>query len=386
MDFNKTKLRSIAGYGALLILLYWSLHNLKLLGGWTTSILSLFLPFILGLVLAFIINVPMVQIEKILFKKAKGRLKSMSRMLSLVLTIALLVGLIFVVLFLVVPQLAGSITMLGNSIPGYINEASRWATQLTLQYPELFQSFASINMDWNSILNSTMSFIESAFTSLLTSTVNIAAGVFSGLLSFFLAVVFAVYILLQKEALREQAVKVLYSFAPKGRSDRLMYIAALTNRTFTSFLSGQCLEAIILGILFFISMSILRLPYALMISVLTGFTALIPIFGAFIGCAVGAFLILMVNPMQALWFLILFIIIQQLEGNLIYPKVVGGSIGLPAIWVLLAVTVGGSAMGIAGMLIFIPLCSVLYTLLWEAVEKRKTNGAPRREEVNEKIT
>ncbi|MEG1875661.1 MAG: AI-2E family transporter, partial [Angelakisella sp.] len=147
--------------------------------------------------------------------------------------------------------------------------------------------------------------------------------------------------------------------------------SGLTNRAFTSFLSGQCLEAVILGMLFFVTLSILRFPYALLISVLTGFTALIPIFGAFIGCAVGAFLILMIQPMQAVWFIILFIVIQQLEGNLIYPKVVGGSIGLPSIWVLLAVTVGGSAMGIAGMLLFIPICSVLYTLLWEAVDRRK---------------
>ena len=197
-----------------------------------------------------------------------------------------------------------------------------------------------------------------------------AMSILGGLLTAVLAAVFSVYILLQKEKLGAQCKKLLYAFLPQERAGQALSIAALSSRTFASFLSGQCLEAVILGCLFFIAMSVLRFPYALMISVLVGFTALIPLFGAFIGCAVGAFMILIIDPMRALWFVILFLVLQQIEGNLIYPKVVGGSVGLPSIWVLVAVTIGGSTMGIAGMLLFIPLCSVLYALLRRTVYER----------------
>ncbi|MEG0754384.1 MAG: AI-2E family transporter, partial [Angelakisella sp.] len=236
--------------------------------------------------------------------------------LSLVLTLLLVAGLIFVVLFLVVPELAKSITMLGNNIPDFLKEVQTWSEELAAQYPEIFVGIATIDMDWQSIINQAITIVQAGLTGFLTSIVSVASGVFSGLLSFFLALVFGIYVLLQKEKLREQAVEVLYAFTPKQRADRIMSVASLTGRTFSSFLTGQCVEAVILGLMFFVSMSIFRLPYTLLVSVLTGFAALIPIFGAFIGCAVGAFLILMVNPMQAVWFLLLFIIIQQVEGNL----------------------------------------------------------------------
>ncbi|MEG0944359.1 MAG: AI-2E family transporter [Angelakisella sp.] len=371
MKTQRSELKVAAIYGALLILLYWAMQNLDTLSGWFRVGLGLFAPFLLGLIIAFVINVPMAALEKALFGTATGKKRKLARSLSLVLTLLLVAGLIFVVLFLVVPELAKSITMLGNNIPDFLKEVQTWSEELAAQYPEIFVGIATIDMDWQSIINQAITIVQAGLTGFLTSIVSVASGVFSGLLSFFLALVFGIYVLLQKEKLREQAVEVLYAFTPKQRADRIMSVASLTGRTFSSFLTGQCVEAVILGLMFFVSMSIFRLPYTLLVSVLTGFAALIPIFGAFIGCAVGAFLILMVNPMQAVWFLLLFIIIQQVEGNLIYPRVVGGSIGLPSIWVLLAVTVGGSAMGIAGMLIFIPLCSVLYTLLWETVEKRK---------------
>ncbi|MEG0853605.1 MAG: AI-2E family transporter [Angelakisella sp.] len=371
MKTQRSELKVAAIYGALLILLYWAMQNLDTLSGWFRVGLGLFAPFLLGLIIAFVINVPMAALEKALFGTATGKKRKLARSLSLVLTLLLVAGLIFVVLFLVVPELAKSITMLGNNIPDFLKEVQTWSEELATQYPEIFVGIATIDMDWQSIINQAITIVQAGLTGFLTSIVSVASGVFSGLLSFFLALVFGIYVLLQKEKLREQAVEVLYAFTPKQRADRIMSVASLTGRTFSSFLTGQCVEAVILGLMFFVSMSIFRLPYTLLVSVLTGFAALIPIFGAFIGCAVGAFLILMVNPMQAVWFLLLFIIIQQVEGNLIYPRVVGGSIGLPSIWVLLAVTVGGSAMGIAGMLIFIPLCSVLYTLLWETVEKRK---------------
>lgn len=371
METKRTELKRAAGYVALLILLYWGLQNLATLSGWLGVVMGLFAPFLLGLAVAFIINVPMAALEKACFGRMTGKKRTLARPLSLVLTLLLLLGLIFIVLFLVVPELAGSITMLGNSIPPFLAGVQQWSTQMALQYPDVFSWIAAVDLDWQSIVNQVISILQSGLTGVFSSIVVVATGVFSGLLSFFLAFIFAIYVLLQKEKLKEQAVKILYAFTPRPRADRTMEVMSLTGRTFSSFLTGQCAEAIILGLMFFVAMTIFRFPYALLVSVLTGFTALIPIFGAFIGCAVGAFLILMVNPMQALWFLLVFIVLQQVEGNLIYPKVVGGSIGLPSIWVLLAVTVGGSAMGIVGMLIFIPLCSVLYTLLWQAVDKRR---------------
>lgn len=371
METKQSELKKLAGYAALLILLYWGLQNLETISGWLGVLGGLFAPFILGLVVAFIVNVPMTALEKLLFSKTVGRRRALARPVSLVLTLLLMLGLVFVVLFLVVPELAGSITMLGNSIPPFLLKAQQWSTQMAQQYPDVFSWIAAVDINWQSIVNQAISILQNGLTGVFSSIVVVATGVFNGLLSFFLALIFAIYVLLQKEKLGEQAVSVLYAFAPQARAHRIMAVTQLTGKTFSSFLTGQCVEAVILGLMFFVAMTIFRFPYALLVSVLTGFAALIPIFGAFIGCAVGVFLILMINPIQALWFLLMFIVIQQIEGNLIYPKVVGGSIGLPSIWVLLAVTVGGSAMGIAGMLIFIPLCSVLYTLLWEAVDRRR---------------
>ena len=204
-----------------------------------------------------------------------------------------------------------------------------------------------------------------------------ATSLFSGLVNFCLGFIFAIYVLMQKEKLGRQTKKVLYAYLPEKYADKAVSIGSLAYKTFSNFLSGQCLEACILGMLMFIALSIFRFPYALMISVLTAFTALIPIFGAIIGCVVGAFCIFIVNPMQALWFIILFQVVQQLEGNLIYPHVVGNSVNLPSMWVLVAVTVGGSLMGVAGMLLFIPLCSVLYAVFRETVGRRlKTRKVP----------
>ena len=190
---------------------------------------------------------------------------------------------------------------------------------------------------------------------------------------------------MQKERLGRQVRKVLQAFMPAKRVARVIYICSLSYRTFSNFITGQCIEAVILGTMFFIVMSIFQFPYALLVGVLIAFTALIPIFGAFIGCIVGALLILMVNPMQALMFVIMFLILQQIEGNLIYPHVVGNSVGLPSIWVLVAVTLGGNLMGVAGMLIFIPLMSVAYALFREWVYRRLAKKARNGKTMNEPV-
>ena len=234
----------------------------------------------------------------------------------------------------------------------------------------------NIELDWNKIT----SFIQNGATNVISSTFNAAASVVNGTINFFLGLIFAFYLLSQKEKLMVQTKRFLYAFFPEKKMDSILRVGSLANKTFSNFISGQCTEAVILGVLCFIGMSVFRFPYALMISVLVGFMSLIPIFGAFIGVAIGAFLILMVSPLKALWFVVFFIVLQQVEGNLIYPRVVGNSIGLPAIWVLVAVIVGGSAMGILGMILFIPLCSVLYALLREAVPKKLSEKGLERNE------
>ena len=215
-----------------------------------------------------------------------------------------------------------------------------------------------------------VAFLKNGAGTMLNTTFSAAVSIVSGVSSFLIGFIFAIYILLQKETLSRQMKKVLEAFLPEPVVGRILDITALTERTFSNFLTGQCVEAVILGTMFFVALTLIRLPYGLLIGVLIAFTALIPIFGAFVGLAVGVFLMLMVNPMDALIFTITFFVLQQIEGNLIYPYVVGNSVGLPSIWVLVAVTVGGSMMGIVGMLIFIPLCSVLYALLRDGVNGR----------------
>ena len=224
-----------------------------------------------------------------------------------------------------------------------------------------------LKFDCNKIVNVGIGFLRNGAGNMVESTINTAKSIISAVSTFFIAFSFSIYVLVQKEKLGIQAKKVLFAFVRKGRAEAALEVISLTYRTFSSFLTGQCFEAIILGTMFAVTMAVLRLPYALLIGIVIEFTALIPIFGAFIGCVVGAFLIFMVNPLQALIFVILFLVLQQIEGNLIYPHVVGNSVGLPSIWVLAAVSIGGSLMGIKGMLIFIPVVSVMYALFREIV-------------------
>lgn len=324
-------------------------------------------PFLLGGVMAFILNVPMRRIEKLLPMKENNRLR---RPISLVLTLLFVVGLLLLVIFVVMPQLFETFMSLQNSIPVFLAGVKKGAEDLFAQNPEILDYINGIQIDWKSFSEDVIGFLSSGASTVLNSTITAAVSIVSGVTTFGIALVFAIYILLQKETLSAQMKKLMRAFLPDRITENILSVADLAYNTFSHFLTGQCLEAVILGTMFFITLSVLRLPYALLVGVLIAFTALIPIFGAFIGCVIGAFLMLMVKPLDALLFVAVFFILQQIEGNLIYPHVVGNSVGLPSIWVLVAVTIGGSAMGIAGMLIFIPLCSVLYSLLRGTVYAR----------------
>lgn len=364
---DRKRMKEIFLVASGVVLFYWVLQNLQTLRGWLGWGLGLMAPFITGLAMAFILNVPMKAIEERLIKK-EFRLK---RVVSLLLTLLGLVLVLTLVVRIVAPEIGNTVRILRERIPAFFN-------QLATTYPGPFQQ-AIEAISSEEMLQRVMNSLKNGAAAMLNSTFQVATSVFSGILNFVLGFVFSIYLLLQKENLGRQVRRLLYAYLPEKITDRVLYIADLSKRIFSNFLTGQCLEAVILGTMFFIAMSILRLPYALMISVLIAITALIPVFGAFIGCVVGAFLILVSNPIQALWFLILFQVLQQIEGNLIYPRVVGSSVGLPGIWVLTAVTIGGGLLGVVGMLIMVPLCSVLYTLLREAVSYRLKKGSVPRQ-------
>lgn len=371
MELNRDTIRKIRGlivFTALVIVCLWKHEMVFDILGFVFGILF---PFILGGAIAFVLNVPMSFIERHLFpeerrEKSKG-MKKLARPVSMLVVLFAVIAVVGLVIFVVLPQLASTFAGLGKSIQAFIPQVQEWADQLFHNNDEIMNWVNSLEFDWNEIMNAGIDFFRNGAGSVLNSTLTAARSIVSGLTTFFISFVFAVYILLQKEKLSVQAKKVLFAFARKGRAEATLEVLSLTYNTFSSFLTGQCVEAVILGSMFVVTMTILKLPYALLVGILIAFTALIPIFGAFIGCGVGAFLIFMVDPVKALIFIVMFLVLQQIEGNLIYPHVVGSSVGLPSIWVLAAVTLGGNLLGIVGMLIFIPLVSVVYALFREIV-------------------
>ena len=294
----------------------------------------------------------------------------LARPVSLLLTIVLVVGVIVLVMFGLIPQLTETIGSLMNSIADFIPQMQSWVREFTHNNREIMDLVNQMEFNPNKAIQWGMSILGNGAGNFMNTTMTAVGSIVSGVTTFFIAFSFACYILFQKEKLHVQVRKVFFAFIPKRKAEVILEVCSLTYRTFANFLTGQCLEAVILGSMFVITLSILKMPYALLIGIIIAFTALIPIFGAFIGCALGCLLIFMVSPKQAILFILVFLILQQIEGNLIYPHVVGSSVGLPSIWVLAAVTIGGNLLGIVGMLVFIPLVSVLYTLFREYVYLR----------------
>lgn len=365
---NIRKIKEIILFTAVIIVCLWKYETVLDILFFLLNILT---PFILGGAIAFVLNVPMNFVQRHLFKEERIRNRKVSQKLarpvSMVLVLIVVFGIVAIVMFILIPQLGETFANLGRSIQAFIPQLQEWASRLFNDNKEIMDTVNNLEFDWNKIMDTGINFFKSGAGSVVDSTITAAKSIVSGLTTFFIAFVFAIYILLQKEKLGVQAKKVLFAFVRRGRAEATVEVLSLTYNTFSSFLTGQCVEAVILGSMFAVSMTILKLPYALLVGMLIAFTALIPIFGAFIGCGVGAFLIFMVDPMKALIFVVLFLVLQQIEGNLIYPHVVGNSVGLPSIWVLAAVSIGGSLMGVVGMLIFIPIVSVVYALFREIV-------------------
>ncbi len=335
------------------------------------TVWGLIAPFVVGAGIAFIFNVPMRAIENQLEGMKKQGLR---RGLALVLTLLCLVLVVMFVFELLVPQLRMTIASLTEKIPAFVDRTAQKLMVLVSENPELGtwiqETFELQSLDWPSIVKDLLSWVGNQISSVMGSAVNVIGNVTTGIVNMVISVVFAIYCLGRKEILACQFRRVLYALLPEKTTDEIIRVMRLTNVTFSNFISGQCLEAVILGCLFAVVMAILKMPYIPLVSVIIAVTALIPVVGAFVGCIVGAFFILVNDPLQAVTFVAMFLVLQQLENNLIYPRVVGTSIGLPGMWVLVAVTIGGEIMGVGGMLVMIPLASVLYTLAREFTNRR----------------
>ncbi len=367
MDINRRYFREILTLAGLLLFGYWALQNIAQVIGWLTWIANLLLPFVIGGALAFVFHVPMHSIETRLpasWKKAR-------RVIAFILTLVGILAVLAIMTGLVVPQLISTVMKISNALPGFGASILVFLQDISTQFPFLepmISEWASLN--WQTIAENAFSLITEYGSALMGDTFSAASGIFGGIVNAVVSAIFCIYILFGQETLSRQGRMLLYAFLPEQKASRILEIGGRSKRIFASFLTGQCLEAVILGLIFAVVMAALQMPYVPLISVLIGFTALIPMVGAFIGCGVGALLIAVDDPILALWFCLLFVVIQQLEGNLIYPRVVGNSIGLPSMWVLVAISIGGGVGGVAGMLIMIPLTSVLYSILCETVYQR----------------
>ena len=334
---------------------------------WVFNILSvigkILLPFIIGGIIAFILNVLMKMIEDKLLKK----IKKGKRAISLIMSLVAVFGFIIILLFILIPQVKNAGMIFLDNIPEYQKNIITLGEKIGLTEEQL----SVIDLKDNKLMKEFSSLIKDNSQILINISFGLVNSVVSVICNFFVGLVFAIYVLVDKENLCRQMKKLLNRIFDKKVYNRILEITELSNTTFSNFVKVQVLEACILGFLCFLGMIIFKLPYAATIGVVIGFTALIPIFGAFIGCVIGAFLIFMISPIKAMAFIIFFLILQQIEGNLIYPKVVGGKIGLPSIWVLVAVMIGGSVGGVFGMLLGVPVVSIAYGLLKTYVNSNK---------------
>ena len=372
MELNGKTLRRIFLGVAGCIVLYWLLHETeRLLSvlGFVTKMLS---PFIVGSALAFVLNVPMRSIEDNLLKKIPK--KGLRRAIALILTLIAVALLLFGIFALLIPQLIDTIESIAEQLPEFFANVQKTITDYLNANPELmewvYENTDFQNFNWSELVQNAVSIVTDGLGNILTKTLAAVVTLGTGIFNAILSLVFALYCLTRKEILARQGRRLLYSVLPEKACDEIIRVFRMTNKTFSKFISGQCLEAVILGAMFAVTMSIFNMPYVALVSVIITVTALVPIVGAFAGCIVGAFFILVVDPALAFWFVVLFLVLQQIEGNLIYPRVVGSSVGLPGMWVLVAVAVGGEFMGVAGMLLMIPLASVCYALAREFTDNR----------------
>lgn len=376
MDLSKNTKRFLIMLSAFTVGLVLLASHVGAIGKFVGGVLTTFTPFIVGACLAFILSVPMKLFDNLLKKQIRGKVlcsDDARKPLSLVLAIVLVILLLILFGIIVLPQLLDTVSSLAGSIIRFVPTAQAWITNLMTWlegYPQIHDAIAPMIPDLNKVAATAISLVQRYAGIAVTTLVSNVSSLFGSATDVIITIVFAIYVLLQKSALSRQGKKLLYAFLPKRFCDDTLTIARLTHKTFFSYVTIQCTEAAILSALCFGGMLLFRFPHALVVSIIMLVCALIPIYGAIISLVIGAFLVLIESPMQALGFVVFILVLQQIETNLIYPRVVSTSINLPSMWVLLAVTVGGGLFGIVGMLTAVPITSVAYTLLAQETRDR----------------
>lgn len=350
------------------ILFYVGLQNMNVVFDFLSWVMGVLTPFIIGFCLAFYLNIPLKAIEKRLFRpkngKPVGALKEkMRRPLALTCAILIIFGIIAALLFIVIPQLIESITRLGNSIPAIVQNVQTWLMELSEEHEWLKEYINNLEIDWNAITNTLTDFIKNDALNFVNSTFSFVSSIIGTIVNVFLGVLLAVYMLAKKEYLIERTKKILYAFLPMKTASSIISVASIANKTFYSCITGQMTECLILCSLTALGLTILNIPYAPLIAALVAILSWVPMFGVTIAIIIGAVFVLTVNPGQVIWFVIFMVCLQQVEGNLIYPRVVGSTIGLPSIFVISAITIFGNFFGFIGLLVGVPITCVIYTIL-----------------------
>ena len=373
MDVNKEETKKLSiwlvGIVAACILPYLGIQHIDVVASAVSWVAGLIFPLILGFFFALILNVPLRFFETRIWKKTHNPiLQKLRRPVSFIISLVVILAVIVGVVLLVIPELINAIKVISQSVMGLIHDLS---TMDEATLAELPFGNALLSIDWDEILNSLQAWLKNQSGNIMNTAFGTIGSIAGGVFNFFMAFIFAIHVLFGKEKLKKQATRLIHAWLPKGFGSWFIHAASVANTNFRNFVFGQTLEAVILGSLCMIGMLILRLPYAPMIGALVGVTAFIPIVGAWIGAIVGAFMIFTVDPIKAVIFVIFLLILQQVEGNIIYPRVMGSRVNLPGIWILAVVTIAGGIAGPVGMLLSVPIASTIYVLVREATQKRE---------------
>lgn len=373
MELTTEKIKKLSkwiiGIVAVCILIFLGVQNINVVADAVSWCVSLISPLILGFAFAVVLNVPMSFFEAHIGKKKSNKaLSKIRRPLCFILALALIIGVLVGIIWLVIPELAGAVKLIVQSVIDLVNKLNAMNEEELSRLP---LGNVLLSVDWNKLVVTLQMWIKNQGGVIMNTAITTVTSLVGSVFDFFVAFVFSVYLLFNKETLKKQAKRLVRAWLHNNFGEWLIHASSVVSKNFKSFISGQSLEAVILGLLCMVGMLILRIPYAPMVGALVGVTALIPVVGAFIGTIVGAFMILTVNPVKAVVFVVYLLILQQIEGNLIYPKVMGSRVNLPGMWILASVTVGGEIGGPMGMLLSVPIASSAYMLIKEATVKRE---------------
>lgn len=377
MKIDKYSFKYLLALVSFAIVLTTIMMNFSTFWNFLLSVFSVLMPLIIGFFMAFIINLPMRQFERLFSRAKKKWILALKRPISFFLSVISILAILTIVVSLIVPEIAKAVVVLVEYIPKAIDISVNWLKENNHPFLMISDYLSSLKIDWVKIAQQALGVATGTLTDLFSASVGLVTSFVGGLINFGIGFIISIYILFSKEKLKLQVKKLIYAYTPKKFSSYLLHILYISKNTFAKYIVGQCTEAAILGTLCVLGMTVLGLPYALMIGAMIGVLALIPIVGLCIAVALGTFMIIMVNPMQAIIFLVFYCILQQIEGNLIYPKVVGSSIGLEPIWVLTAIIAGGGLFGIIGLIFAVPTASVVITLIKESANNRLSNKYSR---------